>query len=238
MHSKAVLLALFFLPLTASLFAQTSIGVEGGLSYNNYHTNIDNRAATDLTGKAGAAIAVPFRYRLYSWLYLTAAPGLAQKGYSMNRTDSLRGEYDEHVNTYFQLPMGVSFTHDWRRFRIALELGGYAGYWLYGKQKGQTADIFGNSGSNGAEQFTLIRYDQSYSFNAQRDNRWEEGWWCGPALQYRIASVWWLTAGARYYQALSSQEKTPESPIPAYNRTWIFSVGGAWSLPQPKPRRL
>lgn len=238
MHSKHFFLALFFLPLTASLFAQTSLGVEGGFSYNSYHTNIANRAATALTGEAGFAIALPFRYRLYSWLYLTAAPGLVQKGYSMNRTDSLSGEYDEHVNTYFQLPIGVSFAHDFRRLRISLDLGGYAGYWLYGRQKGQTADIFGSSGSNGTEQFTLISYDQSYSFNTQRDNRWEEGWWFGPTLQYRIAAVWWLTADARYYQALSSQEKAQESPIPAYNRTWIFSVGGAWSLPPPKSRRL
>ena len=238
MHIKHVLLTLFFLPLTASLFAQTSIGVEGGLSYNSYHTNIANRAATDLKGEAGAAIAIPFRYRVYSWLYVTAAPGLAQKGYSMNRTDSLSGEYDEHINTYFQVPIGVSFTHEWGRCRILLDLGAYAGYWLYGRQKGRTADIFGNPGSNSSEQFTLNSYDQPYSFNAQRDNRWEEGWCLGPALQYRIANVWWLTAGARYYQSLSRQEKAPESPIPAYNRTWIFSVGGAWSLPQPKSRRL
>ena len=238
MNSKPVLLAILSLSFVTSLLAQTTVGVEGGFSYNSYHTNIANRAATDLTRGAGFSIALPFRYRVYPWLSIIAAPGLVQKSYSMNRTDSLSGEYDEHINTYFQLPIGVSLTHDWRRFRIALDLGGYAGYWLYGRQKGRTADIFGNSGSNSSEQFTLSSYDQPYSFNTRRDNRWEAGWWLGPTLQYRLTDAWWLTAGTHYYQSLSSQEKASVSPIPAYNRTWIFCMGGAWSIPKPKSRRL
>ena len=238
MHKEVIFPVLFFLSLTASLFAQTSVGLEGGLSDNSYHTNIANRPATQLANEAGFSIALPFRYRVCSWLYAIAVPGLVQKGYSMNRTDSLSGEYDRHTNTYLQLPTGVSLTHDWGRLRVGLDLGLYAGYWLYGRVKGSTADIFGSTGASGSEQFQLTGYDESYSFNAQRDNRWELGWWTGLALQYRLADSWWLTAGARYYQSLTSQEKATGSPIPAYNQTWIFSIGSAWSLPQAKSRRL
>jgi hypothetical protein len=236
MHIKHVLLTLFFLPLTASLFAQTSIGVEGGLSYNSYNTNIANRPATELTGEAGFSIALPLRWRIYPWLYAIAAPGWVQKGYSINRTDSLSGEYDQHTNTYLQLPIGISLTHEWSRLRVGLDLGLYAGYWLFGRVKGKTADIFGSTGASGSEQFQLTAYDDSYSFNTQRDNRWESGWWIGPALQYRLTDAWCLTAVAHYYQSLTSQEKASVSPIPAYNQTWIFSIGGAWSLPKPKSR--
>jgi hypothetical protein len=163
-----------------------------------------------------------------------AAPGLVQKGYSINRTDSLSGEYDRHTNTYLQLPIGISLTHDVHRCRVGLDLGLYTGYWLYGRVKGTSANIFGSSGSNNSEQFQLISYNQPYSFNSQRDNRWEEGWWLGPSLQYRLTDAWRLTAEAHYYQSLTSQEKAPVSPIPAYNQTWIFSVGGVWSLSRPK----
>ena len=237
MDKKIVFLTFFFLPLTASLFAQTSVGVEGGLSDNSYHTNIANRAATQLASKAGYSIAIPLRYRVCRWLYVVASPGLVQKGYSMNRTDSLSGEYDQHTNLYLQLPIGVGITREWGRWRVGLELGVYAGYWLSGRVKGNTAEIFGSVGANNSEQFQLTGYNASYSFNAQRDKRWEAGWWTGSALQYRMTDTWGLTAGARYYGALTSQDKAPLSPIPAYNRTWIFSLGGAWSLPKAKSRR-
>lgn len=223
--------------LTASLFAQSSLGVEGGLSYNSYHTNISNRAATSLVGKAGGSVALSLRYRVLSWLYVVAVPGLVQKGYSMNRTDSLNGEYDQHINSYLQLPIGVSLSHDWRRLRIGLDAGLFAGYWLYGRVKGSTADVFGNAGSNNSQQFMLTPYDVAYSFDSRRDNRWEEGWWLGPALQYRLRGSWWLTAGATYFYALSSQVKAPVSSIPGYNRTGAFSVGAAWSIPDSKSHR-
>lgn len=87
MNSKIAIPVLLLLLSTTSLCAQTSIGVEGGLSYDTYHTNIANRAATELTARAGFSVALPLRYKFYPWLYAIAAPGLVQKGYSMNRTD-------------------------------------------------------------------------------------------------------------------------------------------------------
>ena len=237
MPGKLVFLVLFILSPTAPLFAQTSVGLEGGLSDNSYHTNIANRAATQLANKAGFSMAASLRYRVCAWLYAIAAPGLVQKGYSMNRTDSLSGEYDQHANVYVQLPIGIGLVHEWGRLRVGLDLGVYAGYWLSGRIKGNTAEIFGNAGANNSEQFRLAGYNSSYSFNAQRDKRWEEGWWTGPALQYRLTDTWGLTAGARYYGALTSQDKAPINPIPAYNRTWIFSVGAAWSLTHAKSGR-
>ncbi len=237
MPGKLFFLALFILSPAASLFAQTSVGLEGGLSDNSYHTNIANRAATQLVNKAGIGVVVSLRYRVCGWLYVIAAPGLVQKGYSMNRTDSLSGEYDQHTNLYVQLPIGVGLLREWGRWQVGLELGVYAGYWLSGRVKGNTAEVFGNAGANNSEQFQLTGYNASYSFNAQRDKRWEEGWWTGLAPQYRLTGAWRLTAGVRYYGALTSQDKPPLSPIPAYNRTWIFSVGACWSLPKPKSRR-
>jgi Outer membrane protein beta-barrel domain len=238
MIKPPILLAVLLL-LANALFAQISVGVEGGLSYNSYRTNIVNRSATALANKAGFGFALPLRYKVYSWLYVVCTPSLVQKGYSMNRIDSLSGEYDQHNNTYVQLPIGLGVLHEWGRWRAGLGLGMYAGYWLYGRVKGNTADIFGNANGDGgslqpSEQFLLSGYDQRYSFNTARDVRWEEGWWVGPELQYRIRRCWWLTAAAHYYQSLTSQEKAAVSPIPAYNRTWIFSVGGVRALPKPK----
>lgn len=236
MPAKQVILAIVFFLLTASLCAQTIIGVEGGLSYNRFHTNIANRPSTVLAAEVGYSLALSVRYRVRSWLYATTAPGVVQKGYSMNRTDSLSGEYDQHNNTYWQLPIGVGFVCERGRLRIDLELGVYGGYWLYGRVKGRTADLFGGTSSGSSQQFPLTSYDKRYVFDSRRDHRWEEGWWMAPGLQYRLHDRWWLSAGARFFQSLSSQNKTPVSSIPAYNRTWVFYVGGAMSLSKPKSR--
>jgi hypothetical protein len=230
MISRPIILVLLSLNLTASLSAQTTVGVEGGLGYNTYHTNISNRPASGLAGEVGCSFSLPLRYQLSSWLYVLTTPGLVQKGYSMDRIDSLSGEYDQHINTYIQLPVGAGFSHDWGRLRAAIDLGVYAAYWLYGRQKGNTADIFGNAGANDTQQFNLIAYDGPWSFDPRRDNRWEAGWWLGPSLQYRFTGSGWVTAGAKYFGALTSQTRAPESPAASYNRTWTFSLGAAWSL--------
>jgi len=235
MNSRRILILFLILLIRASLFAQTSIGVEGGLSYNTWHTNISNRSSTELTGLSGFNIDIPLRYRAYPWLYITTAPGIAQKGYSMDRTDSLYGEYDRHINTYLHLPIGVSLVYEWRRLRGTLDPGVYAGYWLSGRVKGAVANIFGVSETTSStdqttQQFRLSPYDEPYTFLSQRDNRWELGWVLGLGLQYHLTGRYWLTATSRYYQSLTSQEKAAVSPIPAYNRTWTFSIGGLLSL--------
>jgi hypothetical protein len=231
MFRKALVLIPLFISLTVSLFAQTSVGVEGGLSYNSYRTNISNRSTIALEDKTGFGIASPIRYRIWSWLYGMATPCLIQKGYSFVRTDSLSGIYDQHTNLYLQLPVGIGLAHEWGRLSAGLDLGAYAGYWLYGRVKGATADIFGTTGTAGSEQFKLIGYNQSYSFNTQRDNRWEEGWWTGLDIRYRLTENFWLTAGLTYYEALSSQEKASINSTPAYNQTWLLSIGGSWTIP-------
>jgi hypothetical protein len=217
--------------------AQIAIGLEGGLTSNTWHTDISNRPTTDLTAGLGFTIGAPFRYKVRSWLYLTAIPGLVQKGYSINRTDSLTGEYEHHTNTYIQLPFGISLVCGSQRLQLGLGAGPYAGYWLSGRIKGRTADIFSANNNNGqtSDVFQLSSYDQQYSFLSQRDNRWEAGWWLGPEMQYRLTGAFRLTADARYYQSLTSQEKAQSNPISAYNQTWTFSIGGLWSPGKPKP---
>jgi hypothetical protein len=234
MDRNQIFLCLFFMIAGTSLYAQTSLGVEGGLSYNSRATNIANRAATTLTGVVGFQVGIPFRYEICPWLYAVTKPGLVQKGYSMDRTDSLSGEYDRHQNSYLQLPVGVSFVQEWGRFRGTIDPGIYTGYWLYGRVKGSTADIFSvsdNTGPGGqtSEQYLLKPYDSRYNFLSQRDERWEWGWWLGLGLQYRLDHRCRLTAGGNYYRGWTSQEKAPVSPIPSYNRTWTFSLGIQWA---------
>src|ERR1700761_858805 len=160
MNNSAIFLVGIFLLLKASLFAQVSVGVEGGLSNNTYHTNISNRASTELAAVKGFAADVLLRRGVRPWLYITAAPGVGQKGYSMNRTDSLYGEYDEHRNLYIVLPVGVSIAYEWRRFRGTVDPGLFGGYWMSGRQKGSIANLFsvtdnGSASGSSSEQFLL-----------------------------------------------------------------------------------
>ena len=235
MNRKLVCCCILLLSQT-TLFAQISLGVEGGLCSNRYETNISNRGSTVLRGNSGLYVGLPVRYAVNSWLCLTTTPGLVQKGYSMDRTDSFYGEFDRHVNTYLQLPVGVSVVWGWRRLRLSLDPGLYAGYWLSGRVEGRTPNIFNfteNSGSNGqppSESFVLSDYSASYSFLGRRDNRWEFGWSLGFGSYYHLAGHYWLTGAARYYQAMTSQEKKAVGVVPAYNQGWTFSIGGMWTL--------
>jgi hypothetical protein len=224
--------ALLFLPLLVlgiPLHAQVSMGVEGGLGVNYNITNASNRAATVLKGAAGYAVDVSLRYRVNSWLSVEVFPGVVQKGYSIDRTDSLYGEFESFRNTYAQVPLGIGLNYTRGRLTGALDPGLFAGYWLSGRVKGTTADIFSVTDQGGSEQFLLTGYDQRYAFLKARDDRWEWGWSFGFGIRYCVRGPWSLTADGRLEEALSSMEKA----IPSYNRTWIFAIGGCWS---PKKR--
>jgi hypothetical protein len=234
MKIRAFVFAPFLLLLYSSLRAQRFIGLEGGVSYNVYASNISNRTSTAMAGGTGYQLDIPIRYAIRPWLYAETAPGILRKDHALNRTDSLVGAFERFDNSYLQLPIGVSLVYG-RRLRLSLDPGVYLGYWLSGRQKGSVADIFGVTDSSNAlgqvtERFPLAPFNDKVHFLSQRDNRWEFGWVAGLGAQYRLGGNYWLTAAAKYCQALTSQEKTGSGQAPGYNQSWIFSVGGSYAF--------
>ena len=205
--------------------------MEGGLSDFSRISNISNRASTSLGSGKGFIAGVTLRQPVRPWLYLTLAPGLIQKGYTLNRTDSLFGEFENFRDTYVQLPVGLAFYHAWGRLGLFADAGLYAGYWMYGRVKGRAADIFSvTEQGGGTEQFTLRDYSAPYAFLPSRDERWEWGGYLGLEGSYRLKGNWGCTAACRYFTAFNSQERNN----PAYNQAWAFSLGIQRSISKAK----
>jgi opacity protein-like surface antigen len=202
--------------------AQTSFGLEAGVSESYLSTNISNRAASSIGYDIGYTINVPVQFKIKQSFYIETLLGITQKNYSINRTDSFAGITQSFVNTYLQLPVMAKYIHG-KQFQWFVDAGGYLSYWLSGRQEGTIPNIFGQSSGF----IGLASYNDKYQFNSETDNRLEFGWVAGAGVQYHVNNKYMLTASCRYYQSLTDQQKKYEiNEIPQYNQTFTFSIGG------------
>lgn len=233
LYNRRIATAFFFtalLSLTKPSHAQNSIGLEGGMSNNYLVTNISNRTSTIINSGRGFTANILLRHNLYRCLSAELMPGITRKSYSINRTDSLAGVYENFNNTYLQLPIAISLVYG-RTLQVTMATGLYLGYWMTGRIKGKTPDVYSvtdsvSSSGQVLESFQLKSYDEKYTFNKHRDNRLETGWMLEAGIQYPITHQYWVSAKARYYQALTDQQKDLTiNQVPKYNQTWTFTIG-------------
>jgi len=202
--------------------AQTSLGIEGGVSSGYLNTNISNRASTSIAYDAGYTFDIPFQYKIKHWLYIETAPGITQKNYTINRTDTFAGIYESFINTYLQLPVMTKFVYG-NRLQVFGEAGIYCAYWLGGRVQGEVPNIFGVASNGDIE---LSSYNEQYKFNSQVDNRFEFGWIAALGAQYHLTKKYMAVFSCRDYQGLTSQQKNyAVNEIPQYNQTFTFSLG-------------
>jgi opacity protein-like surface antigen len=222
-------LVLFFLLIAVAYLskAQTAIGLEGGVSSSYLNTNISNRASSIINYGAGYTFDLSYQYKIKHWLYIETAPGITQKNYFIDRTDSFAGIYEEFKNTYLQIPVMAKFLYGHHSFQAFADAGLYGGYWLSATVKGVIPNILSisqDAQGNGTIQQTS--YNEKYQINPETDNRLEFGWVAGAGVQYHFNHDYMLTASARYYQALTNQQKDYEvNQIPQYNQTFTFLIG-------------
>jgi len=232
MFLRKTSLLLLFIITTAELKAQSSIGLETGLSAGYLNTNIANRTSSRITYRLGYSIAIPFKYQLNKWLSVETDPGILQKNYSISRTDSLSGAYTSFINTYLQLPvMAKAILFHKKKLMFFANAGFYYGYWMAAKQKGKEPDIFTATQSNNSSGQTTstIQYagfDQKYTINEQIDNRSEWGWILGLGVQKQINERYIAYAAFRMYESFTQQQKNYMiNQIPQYNEILDLSVG-------------
>jgi hypothetical protein len=225
---KQKLALLFLLVISARISqAQTGIGLEGGISSSYLSTNISNRVSTSISYGAGYTVNLSYQYKIKHWLYIETTPGITQKNYFINRTDSFAGIYEEFKNTYLQIPIMAKFLYGHHSFQAFADAGFYGGYWLSGRVNGVIPNILSiTQDAQGNASIQQVSYDEKYQFNRQTDNRMEFGWVAGAGVQYHINHDYMLTASAKYYEALTNQQKDYEvNQVPQYNQTFTFSLG-------------
>jgi hypothetical protein len=206
--------------------AQTSLGLEAGISSGYLNTNISNRPSTEIDYNIGYTITIPFQYKIKDWLYLETDPGITQKNYFIDRTDSFSGIYNGFKNTYLQIPLLLKYVYG-NRLQAFADAGVYGGYWLSARLAGRVPNIFGLDNSNSLEDDT---YNEKYAFNAEKDNRLEFGWVAGAGVQYHVNKKYLLIVSGKFYESLTDQQKKYVNEVPQYNQTFAFSLGGMLSF--------
>ena len=204
-----------------------SVGLFGGFT-NNHHV-IDVLYATDMkyTDLSGYTAGMTAAYHLKGWLAVRADVAMVQKNYRLDRDNRyLPFAYTESTNNYLSLPVTAVLSLG-RTFRFSGIIGGYAGYWLSGHRSGQSLSVTYLVTNN--QEYTY--FDEDYTFNSSRDNRFDAGLVYGFALRCTIIKKLDLSAELRWYYALTDVQKQYMTRLnPRYNTTSSFKFGIAFWL--------
>ncbi len=189
MHFIIIFLSSCFFCFNA--FSQLSVGIEGGYNINYLTTNNANRSFTNYGSMNGFNISIPLQYKIADWFAIATAPALVQKNYNQQRSAFFAGVYQNNYNNYIDLPLMGHFMFGGQRLKGFLNVGMYAGYWVSGQVKGVMPNILNitadNNSSNSVYDYeNPYSYNEKYTFNTTKDNRWEAGWIGGLGISYKI----------------------------------------------------
>jgi len=197
------------------------VGLEGGYTYNNLHTNT-LPISTVSNGQGGFSIGIPLIYDLPHHLAISATPHFLQKGYSLDRTGAFAGYYETYKNSYIQLPVSLQASLTYKKWQGFINAGVYAAYWITGRVQGVTPGILNIDSSY----FTPSAYNEKYTFDNTRDRRMEFGWTAGAGISYALTEKYAWRIGVSYAQALTDQQKNyMERQSARFNRTFLFTTG-------------
>lgn len=213
------------LPDTA--VSRWSVGLFGGLTKNHHVTNTlyaTDMKYTDLDGFTAGATA---SWHLKGWLSLRADVAMVQKNYRLDRDNRhLPFAFTESTNNYLSVPVTAVFSLG-RTFRLCGIVGAYAGYWLSGHREGQSLSVTYLVTNN--QEYT--HFDEDYTFNNVRDNRFDAGLVFGGALRCTLFKKLDLSAELRWYYGLTDMQKQyMTNLIPRYNTTRSLQFGLSYWL--------
>jgi Outer membrane protein beta-barrel domain len=211
--------------------AQLSIGIEGGYNKNYLNTNNANRAFTDYIPLQGFDMGIPIQYKIADWFAIGTDISFVQKNYSQQRSAFFAGVYQDNTNSYVQLPVMGHFMFGGQRLKGFLNAGIYAGYWMYARVKGEMPNILNISNDSTSTSSVYdyenpYSYNEKYTFNNTKDNRWEVGWIGGLGLSYDLNDHYQVFAEGRLLYSFTDQQKNYMiNQVPRYNTTYGINAG-------------
>jgi hypothetical protein len=226
--NKKIFTMLFLAALLCvnKLHAQLYVGLEAGANRNYLITNTADKPFFEYQPLYGYSIGIPVRYQFpfLPWFGgIQVIPSYVQKNYKMQRTGYYSEMYQQNDNSYFELPVMAQFRfggHFGKQQSLygILNVGGYGGYWLSGHVKGRTLSPM--------DLENYQSFDESYTFNSTKDNRFEWGGLAGVGLQYMPNKKYVISLEGRYTPAFSDQQKAySENQTPRYNDTYSVMLG-------------
>ncbi|MFT4156052.1 porin family protein [Parafilimonas sp.] len=225
------LLCFLLLCTSFTVKAQFRIGIEGGFNKNYLVTNNANRAFTNYKPLYGFSIGVPVQYEIADWFSIAADPSFIQKNYRLERSDFYAGVYQDNTNSYLQLPLMGHFMFGGEKLKGFFNAGLFGGYWMSSHIKGRLANILDpvDDVTTSGSIFSYsneYNYDEKYSFDKTKDNRFEAGWIGGAGISYQVTDRYQVFAEARYLYGFTDQQKKYETnQVPRYNSTAGINIG-------------
>jgi hypothetical protein len=217
-------------------FAQWSVGVEAGVNKNYLVTNNANQDFTNYRPLKSFNVGVPVLYTINNWLAIEADPSFVQKNYRQVRSTFYQGVYQDNLNSYIQLPLMAHGMFGTGRVKGFVNGGLYAGYWITGTVKGRLANILDpvDDPTTSGSIFSYLNgstYNEKYSFDKTRDNRFEAGWVAGAGISYQLKPAFQVFAEARYQYSFTDQQKQyMTNQVPRYNSTYGINIGVLYSI--------
>lgn len=241
MRKRLMLLSLLFIPLM--VFGQWRVGIVGGQTVNFRSASTHYMEQWEIKPLAGnllwnilGTIGVMGQYDFWqstptrkeqNWhLGVRTEINWLQKHFYLDRQfmyghslidNGVKAQVgtDIYSNDYLTLPLMCSLNWGWPKYRIMINLGPYAGYWIKGKKEG-------NISLNGKN----LKSDEDYSFNKERDQRWDFGIVAGIGLEWNFLQNYAVQAEARCYRSLQSVTKDYMATIkdPRYDTTLAFQL--------------
>ena len=217
--------------------AQLSVGIEGGYNKNYLITNNSNRAFTNYVPLNGFNVGIPVQYQLADWFALSATPTYIQKNYRQERSAFFAGVYQENTNSYLQLPVTGRVLFGGERLKGFIDGGVYGAYWMSSKIKGVNANILDLTGDENTSVSSIFdfqkaySYNEKYSFDDKKDNRYEFGWTAGLGVGYDILEQFHVFAEGKIFYSFTDQQKNyMTNQVPRYNTTYGINLGVMYHL--------
>lgn len=221
MRTKTLILCALLLAFMLPAEAQWRVGASGGGDYNWFSINKQYLDNFHYEGAWGWNAAVFGQYNFMDWLGLRFEIEAVQKNHRFYRDGRLSGTNYVNRNTYMQLPVMAQFSFGGQKVRGFVNLGIYGAYWIAGRQKGGYYELMSD------RQYNL---DQAYTFQREKDQRWDFGLAGGLGIEYRFVEHWALHAEARCYYSFISTVKPYMQYVKdnRYNTTLGIQAGFAY----------
>lgn len=222
--SALILLAAVF-PM--QIDAQWKVGVTAGYDYNFY--SVDTQYAYDLNfgNRGGFTAGIIGEYGFRDWFGLRAELVYLQKGHKMDRLYNETRQ--QRRDNYLELPILARFSFGSEKIRGFLHAGGYVGYWMSSRIKGEEISLTYDPDKQieGEKPNMAFKYSHSYTFNSRRDNRFDAGVVGGIGVGYRILPQLEVEVEGRCYYSLTSTTKDymKYNKQPRYNTTVAIQTG-------------
>lgn len=206
-----------------------SVGLQLGMADNHYDVDVQYADKVQFKDAKGLTIGLQGRGHLTGWLAARADLMLVQKNYIRSHTAKPSGNTVVQVrnairNNYISLPLMAEVSIG-NRLRMYLNGGGYVGFWLSSRCEGESLsmDFLLYDENEGA------RFDERYTFDKRRDNRFDAGWVYGAGVAGTIGDKITLNAEWRQYYALTdTQKQYMLFQMPRYHTTNVLQIGAAY----------